>query len=117
MGLGSLPPHLYSHGSSVLGTVQQVAGAMGTALVVTIMTSRATALVGDGVAPVAASLGGMRWAFMVAAGLCVVVLALVAMLPSRIDDPGSDDPGMDTTAPKELGLGSDHDLVGTTEPA
>ena len=41
MGLGSLPPHLYSHGSSLLGTIQQVAGAMGTALVVTIMTSRA----------------------------------------------------------------------------
>jgi DHA2 family lincomycin resistance protein-like MFS transporter len=112
MGLGSLPPHLYSHGSSVLGTVQQVAGAMGTALVVTIMTSRATALVGSGVSPVAASLGGMRWAFMVAAGLCVVVLALGAMLPARIDDPG-----MDVTGTDELGLGSDDDLVGTTEPA
>ena len=49
MGLGSLPAHLYSHGSSLLGTVQQVAGAMGTALVVTVMSSRATSLIGDGV--------------------------------------------------------------------
>jgi MFS transporter, DHA2 family, lincomycin resistance protein len=92
MGLGSLPPHLYSHGSSLLGTVQQVAGAMGTALVVTIMTSRAAALVGDGSGPVAASLGGMRWAFAVAAALCVIVLALVFLLPARIDDPAVDGP-------------------------
>ena len=32
---------LYSHGSSMLGTIQQVAGAFGTALVITLMTSRA----------------------------------------------------------------------------
>lgn len=87
MGLGSLPPHLYSHGSSLLGTTQQVGGAMGTALVVTIMTSRAAALVHCGVVPVAASLAGMRWAFAVAAILCVVVLGLAVLLPARIDDP------------------------------
>jgi DHA2 family lincomycin resistance protein-like MFS transporter len=92
MGLGSLPPHLYSHGSSLLGTVQQVAGAMGTALFVAVMTSRATALVGDGAGPVAASLGGMQWAFAVAAALCVVVLTLVFLLPARIDDPDADVP-------------------------
>lgn len=86
MGLGSLPPSLYSHGSSLLGITQQVAGAMGTAVVVTIMSSRATALVADGVNPVAASLEGMRWAFAVAAGLCVVVLGLVAMLPARVGE-------------------------------
>ncbi|HZJ06499.1 MAG TPA: MDR family MFS transporter [Nocardioidaceae bacterium] len=90
MGLGSLPPHLYSHGSSLLGTTQQVAGAMGTALVVTVMSSRATSLIGDGVAPVVASLEGLRWAFAVGAGLCVVVLGLVTMLPARIADPDSD---------------------------
>ena len=31
--LGSLPPELYSYGSAVLGTVQQVAGAAGIALI------------------------------------------------------------------------------------
>jgi MFS transporter, DHA2 family, lincomycin resistance protein len=87
MGLGSLPPHLYSHGSSLLGTTQQVGGALGTALVVTIMTSRAAALVHEGVAPVAASLVGMRWAFAVTAILCVVVLGLAVLLPARINDP------------------------------
>ncbi len=89
MGLGALPPHLYSHGSSLLGTTQQVAGAMGTALVVTVLTSRATFLTGAGVPPVAASLDGMRWAFAVAAGLCLVVLVLAAMLPTRsVGSPG-----------------------------
>ena len=88
MGLGSLPPHLYSHGSSLLGTTQQVAGAMGTALVVTVMSSRATSLVGDGVGQLTASLGGLRWAFAVSAALCVIVLGLVTLLPARIADPG-----------------------------
>jgi DHA2 family lincomycin resistance protein-like MFS transporter len=84
MGLGVLPPKLYSHGSSLLGTTQQVAGAMGTALVVMIMTTRATSQVREGVGSVAAQLDGMRWAFAVSAVLCVVVLALVAMLPARL---------------------------------
>ena len=88
MGLGVLPPHLYSHGSSLLGTVQQVAGAIGTALVVMIMSSRAASQVSDGVAPAAAELEGMRWAFAVSAVLCAVVLALVAMLPARVEEPG-----------------------------
>ena len=84
MGLGVLPPHLYSHGSSLLGTVQQVAGAMGTALVVMIMSTQSASRISDGVAPVAAQLDGMRWAFAVSAVLCLVVLLLVAWLPARI---------------------------------
>ena len=41
LGMGALPPHLYPHGSSILGTLQQVAAALGTALVVTVMSARA----------------------------------------------------------------------------
>lgn len=37
--LGSVQPHLYPHGSAIVGTVQQVAGAAGTALFVTIMSA------------------------------------------------------------------------------
>ena len=95
MGLGALPPHLYSHGSSLLGTTQQVAGAMGTALVVMIMSTRAASQVRDGVEPVTAQLDGMRWAFAVAAALCVIVLGLVALLPARLapaDDADDLDP-------------------------
>lgn len=36
-GLGSLPPHLYSHGSALISTVQQVAGAAGTAMFVALL--------------------------------------------------------------------------------
>ena len=38
--LNPLPPKLYSHGSAILSTLQQVAGAAGVALLVTIMTLR-----------------------------------------------------------------------------
>jgi DHA2 family lincomycin resistance protein-like MFS transporter len=101
LGLSALTPELYSHGSSLLGTTQQVAGAMGTALVVTIMTSRATSLVGDGVAPVTAQLEGLRWAFAVAAALCLVVLALVVMLPARVTG-GVDAPAESDHGPEDL---------------
>ena len=107
MGLGSLPAHLYSHGSSLLGTIQQVAGAMGTALVVTVMSSRATSLVGDGVSSLTASLGGLRWAFAVSAALCVVVLGLVFLLPARMADPAQSEgePELDPELDRELGPG------------
>ncbi len=87
MGLGVLSPRLYSHGSSLLGTVQQVGGAMGTALVVMILASRSEALLAGGASPTEATIGGMHWAFAIAAGLCAVVLVLVVFLPSRVEGP------------------------------
>jgi MFS family permease len=41
-GLNALPTELNSHGSSVTNTVRQVAGSVGTALVVTIYTARSS---------------------------------------------------------------------------
>ncbi|GAB3991307.1 MDR family MFS transporter [Nocardioides marmoraquaticus] len=82
LGLGALPPHLYSHGSSLLGTLQQVAGAVGTALAVTVMSVRTGSLVGAGGDAGAAAVEGVRWAFGTSAVVgvltVVVVLALVA---------------------------------------
>lgn len=40
-GLNALPPGLHPHGAAILGTIQQVAGAVGTAVYVTIMTGHA----------------------------------------------------------------------------
>ena len=37
--LGSLNPHLYSYGSATIGTVQQLAGATGTAVFVTLLAA------------------------------------------------------------------------------
>jgi DHA2 family lincomycin resistance protein-like MFS transporter len=85
LGMGALPPHLYSHGSSMLGTLQQVAAAFGTALVVTVMSARATSLVADGVAAGDAQLSGMRLAFAIAAGLAALTIVLAVKLPNRPD--------------------------------
>ncbi|QIK85059.1 multidrug efflux MFS transporter [Sanguibacter sp. HDW7] len=95
--LGSVQPRLYSHGSAILGTVQQVAGAIGTAVFVTLMASGAASLVADGVPEAAATASGVRDAFLVGAivSLGAVVLSFFVQRP---DDAGHDGPGDDATA-------------------
>ncbi|MEV6059362.1 MDR family MFS transporter [Nocardia asteroides] len=83
LGLGALPMHLYSHGSSMLGTLQQVAAAFGTALVVTVMSARSTSLIDAGTDPTSAALDGMRLAFLVSAALALIVIAMAVLLPNR----------------------------------
>lgn len=83
LGMGALPPHLYSHGSSMVGTFQQVAAAFGTALVVTVTTGRAAHLVATGVAAVPAQVSGMKLAFGVAAVLSLATIVIAAKLPRR----------------------------------
>ncbi|MGW0521458.1 MDR family MFS transporter [Crossiella sp. NPDC003009] len=63
--LSSLPEQLYSHGSAILATLQQVAGALGTAVFITVSTL--------GSAPGATSpdVDGLHLAFMVAGGIGV----------------------------------------------
>ncbi|MBF4161315.1 MDR family MFS transporter [Nocardioides acrostichi] len=96
ISLGALPGHLYSHGSSLLGTTQQVAGAVGTAVSITVLSSRASSLLADGASPAAASVGGFRWAFAVAAVVAVLVVGLVLLLPARVADVDPDaDPDAD----------------------
>ncbi|MFC9968587.1 MDR family MFS transporter [Nocardia ignorata] len=83
LGLGALPMNLYSHGSSMLGTLQQVAAAFGTALVVTVMSARSTSLIDAGTDPATAGLDGMRLAFGVSAVLALIVIAMAVLLPAR----------------------------------
>jgi DHA2 family lincomycin resistance protein-like MFS transporter len=85
LGLGAVPPRLYSHGSSILSTLQQVSAAFGTALVVTVMSARADALRSSGVTEALASLGGMRLAFIIGAVLSVAVVITALLLPARAD--------------------------------
>jgi DHA2 family lincomycin resistance protein-like MFS transporter len=84
MSLGSLPATQYSHGSSLLGTTQQVAGALGTALAVVVLTSRAASSAQHGLTDASAYLDGLRWAFGMCTVLAVGILALVATLPARV---------------------------------
>lgn len=80
--LGSLAPALYSHGSAVVGTVQQVAGAAGTALFVTVMTVQAAELADAGAGTVEATAGGIHGAFVV--GAVITLLAIPAALAVRV---------------------------------
>ncbi len=73
--LSSVPPTLYSHGSAILSSMQQVAGASGVALLIALMTSRSASLATQGTAQVEALSGGIRSAFLAAAMLSLVALA------------------------------------------
>lgn len=81
--LSALPDHLYSHGSAILATLQQVAGAFGTAVFVTVSALASTGASG---APDAA---GLRTAFIVAGG--IGVLAFITSLFIRTPDKASDE--------------------------
>lgn len=72
--LGALPPNLYSHGSAMIGTTQQVAGAAGTALFVAIMTMEGSSVAAGGGDVIAATTGGIRAAF-----LCGAVISIAAV--------------------------------------
>jgi DHA2 family lincomycin resistance protein-like MFS transporter len=65
--LSSVPPQMYSHGSAVLGSLQQVAGAAGVALFIAIMTAQQAKLAASGVVLVEALAGGIRAAFLAGA--------------------------------------------------
>ncbi len=73
--LGAVPQPLYGHASATLGALQQVAGAAGTALFVTLMASGSARLTAAGVGAQAAGAGGARYAFIAGALLSVLPIA------------------------------------------
>ncbi len=73
--LGSLPQDLYSHGSAVIGTVQQVAGAAGIALFVSIMSVRIGTEMAAGAETVAATAAGLRAGFVTGAVISLLMIA------------------------------------------
>jgi DHA2 family lincomycin resistance protein-like MFS transporter len=74
--LGSLKPALYSHGSAILNTVQQVAAGAGTALFVSLLATGAAAQLKLGATEVSATAAGVKTAFL--AGAIVSLFAIVA---------------------------------------
>ena len=74
--LGSLNPHLYSYGSATIGTVQQLAGATGTAVFVTLLAAGTAAGAEAGVAPQVAYTDGAQTAFLF--GAVMSLLSVVA---------------------------------------
>lgn len=84
-GLGALTPDLYSHGSAIVGTVQQVAGAAGTALFVTIMTAHAATLGAGGATAAAATAGGIQLAFLAGAIISLFAIPIAAFIRRPAD--------------------------------
>jgi len=87
-GLNQLPSKLYAHGIAISNTIRQVAGAVGTSLLVTIMVNRTTAHLSEAIAEdkvdtvtqnlmIEASIQGTNDAYFV-----VLVFALLALLLS-----------------------------------
>lgn len=81
VSLGALPPRLYGHGSAIMNTLQQLAGAAGIAVLVAAMTIGA-----DAAAPGPGALAeGVRTAFTV--GGCIALVAVIAApFVRRLDD-------------------------------
>jgi MFS transporter, DHA2 family, lincomycin resistance protein len=94
-GLGALKPHLYSHGSAIVATLQQVAGAAGTALFIALMVLQSTALEAGGVAEVPALAGGIHIAFIFGAALSMfaILLAFFVRKPAVQEHAGAGDWG------------------------
>jgi DHA2 family lincomycin resistance protein-like MFS transporter len=109
-GLSSLPGPLYSHGSAILATLQQVAGAFGTAAFVTISAIASVSLGGTPDAQ------GLRVGFM-AAGVVGVLAVIVSLFmggrpPATAEPTTSAEPAdverADDTAPIPVGHADDH---------
>lgn len=84
--LGSLPKPLYPHGSAILGTLQQVAGAAGTALFITVMTVSAAQAAGEGLGAIASTTHGVHAAFTIGAVIATVAV-IIACFVRRPEGP------------------------------
>lgn len=84
VGLGAVPPTLYPYGSAIFSTAQQLAGAAGVALLVSVLSVRSEALAAERVPLVEQTAGGVHAAFLVAATLSLftIVGALLVRSPA-----------------------------------
>ncbi|TIC80272.1 multidrug efflux MFS transporter [Nocardioides sp. GY 10127] len=92
--LAAVPPHLYSHGSAIFGTVQQVAGAAGTALFVTLLSRESAASLAAGSSVTEAVASGAHTALVwggIISAVAVVLSLAVRRSPAAQDVEGTDD--------------------------
>ncbi|WP_179498957.1 DHA2 family efflux MFS transporter permease subunit [Leifsonia sp. AK011] len=80
-GLGALPPNLYSHGSATIGTVQQLAGAAGTALFIALLTAGEIMRAAEGADDVIARATGVHWAFLAGAIISLFAIVITFFVP------------------------------------
>ena len=98
--LGSVEPRFYSHGSAIVGTVQQVAGAAGTALFVTVMAAGTASVLTTGATIEAAQASGLRTAFLVGAilSLGAIVGAFFVRKPADMTADARGDAALEAAA-------------------
>ncbi len=82
-GLNQLPPQLISHGAAMGNTMRQVAGSIGTALLVTIMTSSALNPIEFGIE---GAIHGVNVSFMVAGVISAVGVVLAFFLNDKVKE-------------------------------
>lgn len=89
--LGSLTPRLISHGSAIVGTIQQVAGAAGTAIMVALMTAGAARVQAAGGSPAEGIASGTAGVFVIGIFLALGAAALALSItrnPGEADSEG-----------------------------
>jgi DHA2 family lincomycin resistance protein-like MFS transporter len=91
--LGSLQRSLYSHGSAVLNTLQQVAGAAGVAVLTVTYSAILHAGEDEGLSSAVAGAPGARMAFLIAAIISLAAVALSPFVVKPADDAGGEFPG------------------------
>jgi DHA2 family lincomycin resistance protein-like MFS transporter len=84
--LGALPPQLYSHGSATLATIQQVAGAAGTAIFIAFLAIGTSNGHAAGLGDAASMATGVRLAFT-AGGIVSLGAVAVAFFVSKPQPP------------------------------
>ncbi|SEB99790.1 DHA2 family efflux MFS transporter permease subunit [Microbacterium hydrocarbonoxydans] len=87
--LGSLQRSLYSHGSAVLNTLQQVGGAAGVAVLTVTYSAILHAGEAEGLPTAVAGAPGARMAFLIAAIISLAAVALSAFVRKPADDAGA----------------------------
>jgi len=73
--LASLPPAIYAHGSSIHSTLVQIAGSVGSALFVGIMSADTDRLMAQGIAKAHAYASGFSHTLLIAIGILAVAFA------------------------------------------
>jgi DHA2 family lincomycin resistance protein-like MFS transporter len=81
--LGSLPKHLYGHGSAILNTLQQLAGAAGTAILIAALSFGTRAAAAGGADLAQATADGAHTAFIVA-GIMAILVLLASPFVTRV---------------------------------
>jgi DHA2 family lincomycin resistance protein-like MFS transporter len=87
--LGSLQPDFYSHGSAILNTIQQVMGAVGTALFITVMASAEATRAATGADRLESAAAGVHQAFLIGASISIIGIAVSFLVrrPTSTNDP------------------------------